>query len=380
MQSQISALAKRIGVTRVANLTGLDRLAVPVMAAIRPLSRNLTVSFGKGLTMEQAECSAVMEAAELFYSESPCTDLLAATYDDLPAHTALDPSLLRRHKTSHGLGSERFAWIEGQDLLSGEPILTPWQAISMDFTENARRNPSKVKTGATGLAAGFDETQAIVHGIYEVIERNCHNTWNDLDDAARIATLIDHNCLKDDTLRPLLHTIASADLHVLVWEMSDHRKIPCFLVELVDLKPHASTAYVQGTAASLSGVEALRKALLEAMQIRLTYIAGSRDDLDWSDYGTRYDAVVESRKWLIEKPISRKRLHPENVRYNEAHIELAEVKLRMTSAGHQKIIAVRLSPPEEDVSVVKIMIPNLSDIPDADHYASMRRNRKLEYA
>jgi YcaO-like protein with predicted kinase domain len=43
-----------MGITRLADLTGLDRIGVPVFAAIRPNSRSVATSQGKGLTKDAA--------------------------------------------------------------------------------------------------------------------------------------------------------------------------------------------------------------------------------------------------------------------------------------------------------------------------------------
>jgi ribosomal protein S12 methylthiotransferase accessory factor len=54
----------RMGITRVANVTGLARIGIPVVQAVRPNSRSLSVSQGKGLTLAAAKASALMEAGE----------------------------------------------------------------------------------------------------------------------------------------------------------------------------------------------------------------------------------------------------------------------------------------------------------------------------
>ena len=51
------------GVTRVADITGLDHVGIPVALACRPNSRSLSVSQGKGLTLDAAKASALMEEA-----------------------------------------------------------------------------------------------------------------------------------------------------------------------------------------------------------------------------------------------------------------------------------------------------------------------------
>ncbi len=65
----IRPLLPQFGITRVANITGLDRIGIPVWTCIRPNGRSLSVSQGKGLTPELAQVSAVMESIECHHSE-----------------------------------------------------------------------------------------------------------------------------------------------------------------------------------------------------------------------------------------------------------------------------------------------------------------------
>src|SRR5258707_13825136 len=61
--------AKRAGITRIAELTGLDTIGIPVFAAIRPLGLSLSTQQGKGLTPLAAKVSALMEALETWTAE-----------------------------------------------------------------------------------------------------------------------------------------------------------------------------------------------------------------------------------------------------------------------------------------------------------------------
>ena len=69
------ARAKRIapplGITRVTDITRLDRVGIPVYASIRPSATigSLCVNAGKGLHPIEAEVGAYMEAIELAVAE-----------------------------------------------------------------------------------------------------------------------------------------------------------------------------------------------------------------------------------------------------------------------------------------------------------------------
>ncbi|MFD2442135.1 hypothetical protein ACFSS8_22245 [Paracoccus kondratievae] len=49
--ARLTALMPAIGITRLANLTGLDRIGLPVTMACRPNARSLVVAQGKGWTL-----------------------------------------------------------------------------------------------------------------------------------------------------------------------------------------------------------------------------------------------------------------------------------------------------------------------------------------
>src|SRR5580692_11305085 len=102
--ARVLPLAPRMGITRVAVLTGLDVLGIPVVAATRPNSRSIAVHQGKGITLDAAKASAVMEAVETFHAETMSLPLRLAAHDELPA--AADPAALPR-AAGRALGDAR---------------------------------------------------------------------------------------------------------------------------------------------------------------------------------------------------------------------------------------------------------------------------------
>ena len=107
------------GITRLARLTGLDEVGIPVWAAIRPNAATLAVSQGKGVDDDAAAASAMMEAIEVATAERR----------DLP-HLTLSPRAmaasgrraapldeLLRVGASPPRPDEPIDWIEGFDLM-----------------------------------------------------------------------------------------------------------------------------------------------------------------------------------------------------------------------------------------------------------------------
>src|SRR5687768_2736177 len=60
----------RFGITRVADVTGLDRVGIPTALAFRPAARSIAVSQGKGPDLVSAKIAALMEAIEVWHAEN----------------------------------------------------------------------------------------------------------------------------------------------------------------------------------------------------------------------------------------------------------------------------------------------------------------------
>src|SRR5450755_353188 len=80
---RVKLKARQIGITRLGNVTGLDRIGIPVTVAVRPNSRSFSVSQGKGLGLAQAFASALMEAIELFHGEDLLERAVVASFREL---------------------------------------------------------------------------------------------------------------------------------------------------------------------------------------------------------------------------------------------------------------------------------------------------------
>src|SRR5579872_5344414 len=104
--------AASCGITRVANITGLDVIGIPVWVAFRPNSRSLSVSQGKGLDDAAAKASAVMESIEAFHAERILRPVKLATEPDMrAAHTVADVKDLPRTARIFDAGAV-LPWIE----------------------------------------------------------------------------------------------------------------------------------------------------------------------------------------------------------------------------------------------------------------------------
>ena len=69
--SRIDSKMPAAGITRVADITNLDRVGIPVFSSIRPMAEKGAISVynGKGATPTEAKVSAMMEGIERYSGE-----------------------------------------------------------------------------------------------------------------------------------------------------------------------------------------------------------------------------------------------------------------------------------------------------------------------
>jgi ribosomal protein S12 methylthiotransferase accessory factor len=274
----IAPLLADYGITRLADVTGLDVIGIPVVMSVRPLAATLSVSQGKGAGPVLARVSAAMEAIELWHAENavPAPTLRAVPAADLdPPYDVTELEWPEGHLvTPH----TRLDWIEATALPDGTPVPVPRAAVDLGPAPDAWDVPG-LTTSSNGLASGNTVAEATVHALYEVIER----------DAVAGAPperrrRVDPLSVDDPHCADLIGRILAAGCRLEIEDVPNRSGVPCAAVRVwhEDL---ASTV-VHGQGAHGDPAIALSRALTEAAQSRLTQIVGSRDDIGAAAYLT----------------------------------------------------------------------------------------------
>ena len=168
---RISPLLPKFGITRVADITRLDEIGLPVHVAYRPVGQTLAVSVGTGLGEAQSKVSAAMESIETWHAENPrlVTAGRAPAADlDLP----YDVRMLNLPPGSPLTDRVVLDWVEGRGLLTGRPVLVPADSIPIDFTRRSWRE-YLFRPTTNGMATGSSALDATLHALIEIIERDC---------------------------------------------------------------------------------------------------------------------------------------------------------------------------------------------------------------
>jgi len=267
------------GITRLADVTGLDWIGVPVYQAIRPNSRTLSASQGKGLTRAQAKVSALMEALEGFHAERIRQPRVRATVGNMRRTLAYDLRTLAMLRPNLLTDSLVLEWLPATDLSTGVPTWVPRELCDLDLRVRPRIHVPVFRTSSNGLCSGNTVAEALVHGLCEVIERDaCRRRDGARFEPERSVVL---KTVSVPLGQRLLDRFARAGMAVQVVDMSGPTGLPCFEAWLDHPDGPALT---RGSGCHPSRSTALIRALTEAAQSRLTYIAGSRDDIPRAVY------------------------------------------------------------------------------------------------
>ncbi len=351
--------AARMGITRLGNITGLDRIGIPVAVAVRPNSRSVSVSQGKGLDLPQAMASALMESCEGFHAEEIGPGRLAFYRDLAVNQTVVDPATL----CPAGRPFDPVAtisWIEGHDLLRREPCWVPAEIVHTDYT---LARDGYFLAGSNGLASGNHLIEAAVSAICELVERDAVALWQAQGIRLQARRTLALASVTDRDCRALLDRYEMAGFAVRVSDVTTDTGIPAFLCQIRDLSPGDPRRLrrFQGCGCHSDRGIALVRALTEAAQTRLTYIAGIRDDLLPAGYQEPANAEIGDALFNAlagqGDPVSFDAIA--GFVADDLAQDLRWLLDRLRAIGIVRALAVDLTRPDFAIPVVRMVIPGL---------------------
>ncbi|WP_259782541.1 YcaO-like family protein [Aestuariispira ectoiniformans] len=382
--NKIKPYLLEMGITRVANITGLDRIGVPVFAVYRPNARSIAVSQGKGLTETAARVSGIMEAIESFHAEHLQLPLILASADEM-AQTRLiaDTDALPRLSVSNFSVDKPLLWCEGDDMLSDRETWVPYEMVHTNYTRPLPTGSGNFLMSSNGLASGNHRLEAINHGICELVERDALALWSLQGGTANPVGRMDLCSLRDPDCRDVLEKLQRAEMTVAVWDISTDIGIASFVCCLVDKQSnHLGQFYSShGSGTHPSRNIALLRALTEAAQTRLTYIAGARDDAhrDMFDLSRNPDRIAQVNRDLAETAKGPLRQFENTPDYSGQSLDddLSHLLQQLKAVSIKQTIAIDLQSRIPDMAFVRVIIPGLEGLHDAPGYIPGRRAQEI---
>jgi thioglycine synthase len=349
--------ARAAGMTRLSELTGLDRLGIPVFNSIRPAAEDgsLTVTGGKGTSERAARLSALLEAVERHCGERHGRAGVVATRHELRARaTTLDPVALILAAGHCYREDVLLEWWPARDVNRDELVLIPAAAVLCPY----RLAPFLFRWSSNGLAAGNSLPEAFLHGLLEVIERDATS----FGETALDGPLLDSASLPPGEAADLMARFASAGIDTWVRVFTTEVGIPTFHVVLDDRERRDPLLINGGFGCHLDPAVGLTRALTEAALSRASVIAGAREDL--ADAAAKRDLGYHRLKegfarWFrADRPRVSLSAQPD-LSTDSIAGDLDVVVTRLRDAHFDRILAVDLSLPGLGFSVVRAVVPGL---------------------
>lgn len=385
---RVRPLAAKMGITRVANITGLDTLGLPVVAVYRPNARSIVVSQGKGLDLWAAKASGLMEAVEGFHAEHAELSLRLASARALTnwceqreGSGVVDVTRLPRVSINSFHLDRQILWCEARTLAGDRPLWVPYELVHTNFTLPLPAGSGYFTMSSNGLASGNHRLEAISHGLCEMIERDALALWDAAGGSGSPVGRLELASIDDAACRQVIERLEAAGMMFGVWDVTSDVGVATFACVMVDRRPNfVGQVYTShGSGTHPCRAIALLRALTEAAQTRLTYIAGTRDDADREFFErsrhparvARLTAELEAegpRRQFAEVPSREHGDFEEDVRWQ---VE------RLAACGIDQVAAVELTREEFGVPVVRVIAPGLESLHGIPGYVAGARAKAI---
>ena len=355
---------KKAGITRIADITDLDRIGLPIYTAIRPTAEEGAISIygGKGISKDHAKASAMMEGFERYSAERQDSDeTIIATPNEIGRYgDYIDPKSLNLPKDfeKKDISDINLEWSKSKDIISGNEYYIPTNAIFHPYASDSNAE-SLFKSNTNGLASGNILDEAILHGMLEVIERDA---WSIFELTHKNYAQIDIESIESELIIDIIDKFESEGIKIKLMDFTADIKIPTIAASADDTITKDAGLLTLGMGTHLDPEVAILRALTEVAQSRATQINGAREDTVRADFAREagYERMKRINKYYFKDEEEKICLSDiENKSTSSITKDIEIVKNELTANDIEKILYVDLTRPEIDVSVVRVVIPEM---------------------
>jgi ribosomal protein S12 methylthiotransferase accessory factor len=352
---------KTAGITRIADITDLDRIGLPIYTAIRPTAEEGGVSIygGKGITKDHAKASAMMEGFERYSAERQSSDeSIISNLNDIDNN--IDPKSLNLPKDLErvDINDWDLEWSIARDIISKKDYYIPTNAVYHPY--NPKDNAKTLfKSNTNGLASGNILEEAILHGMFEVIERDA---WSIFELTHKNYSQIDLDSIESDVINEIIEKFESEGIKIKLMDFTADINIPTIAASADDTVTKDAGLLTLGIGTHLDPEVAILRALTEVAQSRATQINGAREDTVRADFAREagYERMKRINKYYFKQEDEQISLSDiENKSTHSITEDIEIVKNELMANDIEKILYVDLTRPEIDVSVVRVIIPEM---------------------
>ncbi len=361
---------KKTGVTRISDITQLDRIGIPVFNVLRPSIDSYTAAHGKGFTPTAARLSAAGESLERWYGTSAPLESFRSTWRELSKTYPMIP-LERLALTPHSFFHEdlEIPWVLGWDLVRQEEIPLPLELVRLSpGGEEARLvNLSEgllFQCSSNGLACGVHFLEALSQALLEVIERDSVTcsilASRNKGYAAPVFRAAELDSLPFPRVQELLERIRKAGIEILLGDNGTDVGIPTWNCYLLDQKNPCSVANTaHGMGSSPEQETAMIRAITEAVQGRCVFLSGVRDIVPSKEFRRSLQGNAKTSLELMRRGIEEVSdlSFLEDVPQKTFEEDVHHCLEALGAVGLDRVLAFRLSREEDPVQAVKVVVP-----------------------
>ena len=355
---------KTVGITRVADITDLDRIGMPVFTAIRPTAEDGAISIygGKGISKDHAKASAMMEGFERYSAEKQENDdTIFATPNEIGEKgDYIEPKSLNLPQKFEkaDLGDTKFEWNLAHDIITGNDYYVLSNAVFHPYNHDSDVE-SLFKSNTNGLASGNVLEEAILHGIFEVIERDA---WSIFELTHKNYSQINIDSIESELIKEIIDKFESQGIKIKLMDFTADINIPTIAASADDTVTRDAGLLTLGIGTHLDPEVAILRALTEVAQSRATQINGAREDTVRADFAREagYERMKRINKYYFrqeEEQINLSDIENKSTTSIDEDIDIVKEELIANDIKH--VLYTDLTRPEVDVSVVRVIIPEM---------------------
>jgi ribosomal protein S12 methylthiotransferase accessory factor len=254
----------RWGITRLADVTGLDYLGIPLAAAIRPLGDPARL-VAAGPTLAHAATSAALAVAWLWHASCSVPGPVArgACADFMTGYQVRDLGLPPDCLVTR---STKLDWVEARSLADGRLTVVPRDLVCLSGAPRRQWRPAFLTATTVGLGAGTTRDEATLNAL-------C--SWAAHDAAAMLAhsgitAVLDPRTIPDAWCAWAVQQVADSGGGAVIAALPSRIGMPCWMTAF-----RGGDVVAVGIAARPDPVAALVAALCDAAAARLAALAGT---------------------------------------------------------------------------------------------------------
>lgn len=356
-------LTGKVGIITKVERIESNKKILPVFHAVSAGPGNERIDrnhFGRGVTSEEAKAGAIGEAIERYCAKMQGDEeIVVASFEDLKKD-AMDPEsfILPMNFSNKYTRNVKIGWSQGYSLCNNRPVFVPSDFVYLPY--RPKRGAIQISTGSSvGLAAGNCPEEAILHGIFEVVEKDA---WCIMERNRLCMPDVDAGGVKDKDVHRIFKKLKARKVSFYIKDLTTDIKITTIGTFFEHISNGRCTfSYAAGT--HLNPEIALLRSLTEAAQLYPLCLS---------------EQLEKNPEYKIEHRVQKGRC---KIKFGKipnlsSGNMKKDIKICTEMVNHlgMDVIIVDLTRPNIGFSVVRVLIPGLQPI---YNYNFPRYSRRL---